>query len=205
MATLQKLVLWARVDRFLSARDWIKSQSSMESSSRFFKCFFATQSSPPVRQRSAASLPHFQEYCRPNQVEDSKQHILVIVLPVKEVVRDTNEGHGYQGKREILQKSKVECQTLTKVMSDVIYIMKDTKGTSLINVAKCTVISMCVLNVQKCQTPELVYFFKMVQVQICFTFALNELSTLLWIPTIVQENSYNITHTHQIWHSAVLI
>lgn len=175
MATLQKLVLWAGVDRFLSARDWIKSQSSMESSSRFFKCFFATQSSPPVRQRSAASLPHFQEYCRPNQVEDSKQHILVIVLPVKEVVRDTDEGHGHQGKCEIFQKSKVERQTLTKVMSYVIYIMEDTSRTYAFNIAQYTAVSMHVFNVQKHQTLSWADLWDGVSTNLLhFTFALSK-------------------------------
>lgn len=120
-------ILAVRVCRFLTACYRIKAQNAMKSRSWFFKCFFTTQRSPSISQLCTTSLPYVQEDSGPYQVEDGKQNIFIIVLPVKEVVGNADQGHWHQGKCEVLQKTKVECQTFTKVMPDIIYIIKHTK------------------------------------------------------------------------------
>lgn len=120
-------ILGVRVGWLLAACYRVKTQNAMKSWSRFFKRFLTTQSSPPISQLCTTSLPNLQEYSGPYQVKDSKQDVFIIVLPIKEVIGDADQRHWKQGQREILEKTKVECQTFTKVMPDIIYIMKDKK------------------------------------------------------------------------------
>lgn len=65
--------------------------------------------------------PYLQDNSAPDQVEDSKDYIFVIVLPVKQIVRHPNEGHRHQRKGEVLQEAKVESLALTIVVSDVVW------------------------------------------------------------------------------------
>lgn len=64
---------------------------------------------------------HLQDDGAPHQVEDSKHDVFVIVLPVKRVVRDANDSHGYQGKRKVLQEAKVQGLTFAKVVANGIW------------------------------------------------------------------------------------
>lgn len=120
-------ILGVRVGRLLAACYGIKTQNAVKTRSWFFKRFLTTQSSPAISQLCTASLPHLQEDGGPYQIEDGKQNIFIIVLPVKEVVGDADQSHWHQGKCEVLKKAKVERQAFAEVMPDSICIIKDTK------------------------------------------------------------------------------
>lgn len=64
---------------------------------------------------------YLQDNSAPDQVKHSKDDIFVVVLPVKQVVGNSDESHRQQGKRKVLQEAKVEGLTLTIVVSDVIW------------------------------------------------------------------------------------
>lgn len=63
---------------------------------------------------------YLQDYSAPHQVEHSKDDIFVVILPVKQVVRHSDESHGYKGKGKVFQEAKIEGLTFTIVMSDCI-------------------------------------------------------------------------------------
>lgn len=65
--------------------------------------------------------PYLQDNCAPDHVEPSKDDVFVVVLPVKQIVRHSDEGHGHQSKGEVLQEAKVEGLALTIIVSDVIW------------------------------------------------------------------------------------
>lgn len=70
------------------------------------------------------NFSYLQDNCAPDHVECSKEHIFVIILPVKQIIRHSNQGHWYQGKGEVLQKAKVKSLALTVVVSDIIWTKK---------------------------------------------------------------------------------
>lgn len=69
----------------------------------------------------ARKLSYLQDNCAPDHVENSKDYIFVIILPVKQIIRHSNQGHWYQGKGEVLQKAKVKRLALAVVVSDIIW------------------------------------------------------------------------------------